>query len=137
MQNGNSMLGTKDIEKVMIRVCEGLGIVPLSRIYLPDDFPEGVSERIVIHVKNQTRGDIFYKGFVEVNAIVPDDNEKAKHERLGDIEHIFDEAFKYDTVGEYNGETYRYGLYSMETLCDQDAHYHYVNARLTFETLNI
>ena len=112
-------------------------MVPLADIYVSDDFPDGVSKRIVIHVKQQARGDIFYKGFVEVNAVVPDIGGKADHETLGEIESIFNDAFKYDTVGEFNGETYRYGLYSMETLHEQDAQYHYVNARLTFETLNI
>lgn len=131
------MLGTKDIEKVMIRACEELHIVPLSHIFVKDDFPEGTAERIVIHVKSQSRGDIFYKGFVEVNVVVPDDNDRADHETLGEIEKILDDAFKYDTVGEFDGETYRYGLSSMETLYEPDAHYHYVNARLLFETLNI
>ena len=65
------MLGTKDIEKVMIRACEELELVPLSHIFVKDDFPEGTAERIVIHVKSQSRGDIFYKGFVEVNVVVP------------------------------------------------------------------
>ena len=131
------MLGTKDIEKVMIRACEELHIVPLSHIFVKDDFPEGTAERIVIHVKSQSRGDIFYKGFVEVNVVVPDDNDHADHETLGEIEKILNDAFKYDTVGEFDGETYRYGLSSMETLHEPDAHYHYVNARLLFETLNI
>ena len=131
------MLGTKDIEKVMVLACKKLNIVPLSRIFVNDDFPQGMGERIVIHVKNQVRGDIFYKGFVEVNVVVPDDNDRADHEALGEVEVILDKAFKYDTVGEFNGETYRYGLYSMETLSEPDAHYHYVNAKLTFESLNI
>ena len=131
------MLGTKDIEKVMIKACEGLGIVPLSRIFVSDDFPEGTAERIVIHVKPQTRGDIFYKGFVEVNVVVPDEGDRAAHESLGEYERILNDAFKYDVVGEFNGETYRYGMNSICTLNEPDAHYHYVNARLTFETLNI
>ena len=121
----------------MIRACEELHIVPLSHIFVKDDFPEGTAERIVIHVKSQSRGEIFYKGFVEVNVVVPDDNDRADHETLGEIEKILNDAFKYDTVGEFEGETYRYGLNSMETLHEPDAHYHYVNARLLFETLNI
>ena len=58
-------------------------------------------------------------------------------EALGEIERILNDAFKYDTVGEYGEDTYRYGLYSMQTLHEPDSHYHYVNARLTFETLNV
>ena len=131
------MLGTKDIEKIIIRACEALEIVPLSHIFVSDDFPEGQSKRIVIHVKEQVRGEVFYKGFVEVNAVVPDDNGRADHETLGEIEKTFNTAFKFDIVGDYDGETYRYGLYSLETLSDPDSHYHYVNARLTFESLNI
>ena len=121
----------------MIRACEALEIVPLSHIFVADDFPDGTAERIVIHVKEQIRGDIFYKGFVEVNVVVPDDNDRADHEALGEIEQILNDAFKYDTVGEYGEDTYRYGLYSMQTLHEPDSHYHYVNARLTFETLNV
>ena len=131
------MLGTKDIEKIMVKVCEALEIVPLSLIFTDDDFPEGTRERIVIHVKQQARGDIFYRGFVEVNVVIPDDNGRADHDALGECEQILDNAFRYDTVGEFEGQTYRYGLYSMETLSKPDSHYHYVNARLTFETLNI
>ena len=132
------MMGIKEIEKVMIRVCESLNIVPLSHIYLPDDFPLGPAEEsIVIHVKNQMRGDIFYKGFVEVNVVVPDDNGRACHETLEDAENRMLEAFKYDVVGDYNGRTYRYGLSSTEVLNEPDSHYHFVNARLTFEILNI
>lgn len=132
-------MGTKDIEKVLITACSGLGIVNLSEIYVPDDYPEGpvTSERIVIHVKRQQRGDIFYKGFVEVNAVVPDVNGRADHDRLDAVEDILVAAFKYDTCGEYDGDTYRYGLYSHEILREEDAKFHYVNARLTFEILNI
>lgn len=132
------MLGTKEIELVMIRVCESLRLVPLSRIYLPDDFPEGPAETsIVIHVKKPTRGDIFYKGFVEVNVVIPDDNDRAEHELLTDAERVLEDAFKYDTCGEFKGNTYRYGLHSISVLHKPESHYHYVNAELTFESLNI
>ena len=132
-------MGTKDIEKVMISVCSGLGIVPLSKIFVPDDYPEGsvTGERIVIHVKQQQRGEIFYKGFVEVNAVVPDIEGRANHDRLEEIEDTLVNAFKYDTCGRYEGDTYRYGLYSIQTLRESEAKFHYVNARLTFEILNI
>lgn len=130
-------MGIKEIEKVMISACEGLGIVPLSRIFVPDDFPEGTDERIVIHVKPPQRGAIFYKGFVEVNAVVPDIEGRADHARLEEVEGILIDAFRYDTCGEFNGDTYRYGLYSYQVLRENEAKYHYVNARLTFEILNI
>ena len=132
-------MGIKSIEKVLIRACEALDIVPLSQIFVKDDFPEGrvTDECIVIHVKAPQRGDFFYKGFVEVNAVVPDDEGRAQHERLEEIEDILIGAFKYDTVGEYEKETYRYGLYSHDIIYEPDAGYHYVNARLTFEILNI
>lgn len=130
-------MGTKDIEEVLISACNGLGIVPISRIYVPDDYPEGTDERIVIHVKPPQRGDIFYKGFVEVNAVVPDVNGRADHARLQEVENILVNAFKYDTCGQYGSDTYRYGLYSHSVLRESDAKFHYVNARLTFEILNI
>ncbi len=128
-------MGTKEIEKVMIGACASLGIVQLEAIYLPGDFPDGVDERIVIHVKRGQRGPWFYKGFVDVNAVVPDRCGRADHERLETVEGILSDAFRYDTVGEFAGETYRYGLHSLETLAEEG--YHYVNARLTFEILNI
>lgn len=130
-------MGTKDIEQVLISACEGLGIVPLSRIYVPDDYPTGTDERIVIHVKAPQRGDIFYKGFVEVNAVVPDIEGRANHERIQEVEAILVNAFKYDTVGTFGSDTYRYGLYSESVLREAEAKFHYVNARLTFEILNI
>ena len=121
----------------MIKACEALQIVPLSHIFTNDDFPEGIGERIVIHVKEQVRGDIFYKGFVEIDVVIPDDNDREDHESIEAVEEILDDAFRYDTVGEFEGQTYRYGLHSMSTNVKPDAHYHYVNARLLFETLNI
>ena len=130
-------MGTKEIELVLIRVCEGLGLVSLSNIYLPDDYPTGTDERFVIHVKNQQRGDYFYKGFVEVNFVVPDSEGRANHPRLQEAEKVLFDAFRYDTVGEFEGETYRYGLSSIQTLYEEDSKYHYVNARLLFEILNI
>ena len=130
-------MGTKDIEQVLIEACAGLGIVPLSSIYVSDDFPEGTDERIVIHVKEQQRNPIFYTGFAEVNAVVPDNSGRADHERLQDVENILSSAFRYDTVTEFNGETIRYGLHSIKTLYEPDARYHYVNARLLIELLNI
>lgn len=130
-------MGTKDIEQVLIVACAGLGIVPLSSIYTPDDYPKGVHESIVIHVKESQRGDIFYRGFVEVNAVVPDENERQNHLRLQEVENILRDAFKYDTVGRFGEDVYRYGLYSIQILAEKEAKYHYVNARLLFETLNI
>lgn len=130
-------MGTKDIEQVLIEACAGLGIVPLSCIYVSDDYPEGTSERIVIRVKQQQRNPVFYTGFVEVNAVVPDKEGRADHDRLQEVENILTEAFRYDTVTEFNDETCRYGLHSVSTLYEPDAKYHYVNARLLFEILNI
>lgn len=121
----------------MIDACNALGIVARSDIYVSDDFPLGVGKRIVIHAKRQLRGDVFYKGFVEVNVVIPDNGDKPDHNQLEDAERILDDAFRYDTVGEYDGQSYRYGLHSMEVIKDGDSHYHYVNARLTFESLNI
>ena len=122
----------------MIEVCKGLNLVPLSEIYVPDDFPEEpATESIVIHVKPQKRGEIFYKGFVDVNVVIPDDNDRAEHDLLTQTERLMIDTFKYDTVGEYEGNTYRYGLFSTEVLHEPDAHYHYVNTRLLFESLNI
>ena len=130
-------MGTKDIEQVLITACAGLGVVPLSSIFVSDDFPEGTGERIVIHVKETQRNPIFYTGFAEVNAVIPDDNGRAQHERLQEVETVLAEAFRYDTVAEFNGETYRYGLHSVSIKSEPDAKYHYVNARLLIEILNI
>ena len=131
-------MGTKEIEEVMIRACADLGIVGIGSIYVSDDFPEGpADERIVIHVKPSQRGTWFYKGFVEVNAVVPDVSGRADHERLEAVEKTVVDAFRYDVCGTFGNETYRYGLYSTEVLREPEAKFHFVNARLTFEILNI
>ena len=128
-------MGIKDIEEVIIGACSNLGIVTISDIYVPDDFPQGVSKRIVIHVKQQQRGDYFYKGFVEVNVVVPDIDGREDHKTLQDAETALVSAFKYDTCGSFGDDTFRYGLNSIQILKDEN--YHYVNARLLFEILNI
>ena len=130
-------MGTKEIEQVLITACSELGIVPVSRVFTPEDYYDGVDERIVIHVKQQRRAPIFYRGFVEVNAVVPDIEGRQNHRRVQEIEEILCDAFRHDHVGDFSGETYRYGLESIQVLSEPDAHYHYVNARLLFETLNI
>lgn len=130
-------MGIKDIETVLVGVCSGLGVVPLESIYVSDDFPLGTDERIVIHVKERQRGDYFYRGFAEVNAVVPDISGRANHARLQEVEDILVNAFKYDVCGDFDGETYRFGLYSHKVFREEEAKYHFVNARLLFETLNI
>lgn len=130
-------MGNKEIEEVIILACVGLGGITKDDIYTSWDFPSGVSKRIVVHAKPQTRGDYFYKGFVEVNIVFPDINGRADHEALKSAEQDVWEKFRYDTVGEYGGETYRYGLESERILYEEKSEYHYINTRLLFETLNI
>lgn len=133
------MMGTKDIETVMIGAVERSGLVPLERIYLPNDFPPGkvTAERAVIFVKQNRRGPIFNEGFVEINFCVPDEGGRAAHARLQQLESEAVEHFWDDVVGDYGTTTFRYGLYSHEIGEDKELGCHYANIRLLFETLNV
>ena len=133
------MMGGKDIETVIIGAVNGSGLVSPSAVFVSDDFPTGkvTAERVVIIVKESQRSPIFYNGFVEVNFCVPDKDGRADHGRLQELETSAVNYFSDDVVGDYDGTTYRYGIYAHGLHRDEELGCHYANIRLLFETLNV
>lgn len=128
------MIGIKDIERILIGEAQTL-IVP-SSVFSAEDMPDGVitEERIVIICKERTMETIFDKCFVEVNWCVPNLGDAPDSERLREVERIMLGAF--DSVGEYDGTHYKYGIFS-EGVVPSELKCHYVNLRLLFEILNV
>lgn len=128
------MIVTTDIANILYRDCKVFGI---------DIVPQGTtlvgklkSERIVIHAKKQQPGKYWKKSFAEVNLCVPDLSEnEANSIRLGELEREAEKRF--DSVGSYDGTTYRYSIESIGTEEDTALKCHYVNVRILFEVLNV
>lgn len=131
------MMGLKDIELVLVSAVGKL--VPTSLVYVDGDYPAGkiTQERVVIIVKDASKGPIFNRGFVEVNFCVPDIEGRADHQRLQELESQAVNYFWDDVVGDYGDTVYRYGLYSHGIHEDKDLGCHFANIRLLFETLNV
>lgn len=128
------MIVTTDIANILYRDCKvfGIDIVPQGKTLVG----ELKSERIVIHAKKQQPGKYWKKSFAEVNLCVPDLSEnEANTIRLGELERIAMNRF--DTVGSYDGTTYRYSIESIGMEEDTSLKCHYVNVRILFEVLNI
>lgn len=128
------MIVTTDIANILYRDCKvfGIDIVPQGEALVG----ELKTERIVIHAKKQQPGKYWKKSFAEVNLCVPDLSEnEANTIRLQEFER---EAMnRFDTVGSYDGTTYRYSIESIGTEEDTDLKCHYVNVRILFEVLNV
>lgn len=133
------MMGTKDIEEVVIRAVADSGLIPPDSVFVAGDCPAGkvTEERAVVTVKEVSRGPIFNRGFAEVNLCVPDRKGRADHGRLQELESSAVTFFGDDAVGEHGGTVYRYGLHSHSLHADADLGCRFVNIRLLFETLNV
>ena len=133
------MMGTKDIEEVVIGAVRDSGLIPPDSVFVSGDCPEGkvTEERAVITVKEAARGPVFNRGFVEVSLRVPDKGGRADHVRLQELESAAVERFMDDAVGEHGGTVYRYGLHSHSIHADADLGCRSVDIRLLFETLNV
>ena len=128
------MIVTTDIANILYRDCKvfGIGIVPQGKTLVG----KLKSERIVIHAKKQQHGKYWKKSFAEVNLCVPDLSEnEANTIRLQELEREAEKRF--DTVGSYDGTTYRYSIESIGTEEDTALKCHYVNVRILFEVLNV
>lgn len=128
------MIGTTDIANILYRDCKvfGIGIVPQGKTLVG----KLESERIVIHAKKQQPGKYWKKSFAEVNLCVPDLSEnEANSIRLQELEREAENRL--DTVGSYDGTTYRYSIESIGTEEDTALKCHYVNVRILFEVLNV
>lgn len=128
------MIVTTDIANILYRDCKvfGIDIVPQGKTLTG----ELKSERIVIHAKKQQPGKYWKKSFAEVNLCVPDLSEnEANSIRLQELER--EAGKRFDTVGSYDGTTYRYSIESIGTEEDTALKCHYVNVRILFEVLNV
>lgn len=128
------MIVTKDIEQILVG--DLAAFMGVERIFVTDDIPEGdvTEERITVHVKELKPETYFSKCFVEVNWCVPDIVNKPNAVRLQEVERQL--VGSLESIGEYDGSTYRYEIASHKTL-KSDLHCHYVNIRLLFEILNV
>lgn len=127
------MIAVKDIEQILIGDLRSL--IDVSCIFTEDDIPEGVvdAERITLHTKELRTQTYFNKCFVEVNWCVPDLGDKPDSIRLQEVDRQMADI---ESVGEYDGTAYRYGVESIRILKDE-LKCHYVNTRLLFEILNV
>lgn len=129
------MIVSSDIANILYRDCKAFGI----KTYPDGETPTGevTEERVVIHVKAQTPGTYWKKGFVEVNICVPDSSENSANSvRLGELEREAQTILD-DVVSSYDGTCYRYSINSIGREADTALKCHYVNCRLLFEVLNV
>lgn len=127
------MITNTDVANILVRDCEKFGISVYQKGNIPDG--EIQKDRITIHVKDNTTGQYWNKGFVEVNLCTPDKQGKANLIRLQELEHIAIGSMS--SVGEYDDSYYRYSIYSHGLEEDSSMKCHYINVRLLFEVLNV
>ena len=102
-------------------------------IYIKDTIPDGMveSERIIIIPKSIEDGTRWYRGFVEVNYLVPDKGGEADYISMMEAENSL-KVLKYGQ-GEVDGLQYRYRKYSVSYEKDESLKCHFVNYRLLTE----
>lgn len=127
------MITTIDVANILVRDCGIFGI----EINQKGNIQKGElkNDRITIHVKKNSTGQIWNKGFVDINFSTPDKQGIANLIRLQEFEHMAIESL--ESVGEYNNSHYRYSIYSHGLEEDSSMKCHYINVRLLFEVLNV
>lgn len=127
------MITTTDVANILVRDCGIFGL----EISQKGNIQKGElkNDRITIHVKKNTTGQIWNKGFVDINFSTPDKQGIANLIRLQEFEHMAIESL--ESVGEYNNSHYRYSIYSHGLEEDSSMKCHYINVRLLFEVLNV
>lgn len=140
------MITPQDIGNILYRDTEALGITERHVVFEGDDdsndFPhidpeKGLeNEMVIIHVKRQSTGKYWKKGFNEVNLLVPRIQGYSNRIRLNELERQADKLFS-DVVSTYDGTTYRYSIESIGAEADTALKCHYVNVRILFEVLNV
>lgn len=128
------MIVSSDVANILYRDCQVFGI----RVYPDGKTPKGEvkAERITIHAKKQDPGTYWEKGFVEVNLSVPDLEDSANSIRLNELERQAKTTLD-DVVGEYDGSSYYYSIFSIGRKKDADLKCYYVNVRILFKVLNV
>lgn len=141
------MITPQDIGNILYRDTGALGITERHVVFEDDDggsndFPhidpeKGLeNEMVIIHVKRQSTGKYWKKGFNEVNLLVPRIQGYSNRIRLNELERQAMKLFD-DVVSTYDGTTYRYSIESIGAEADTALKCHYVNVRILFEVLNV
>lgn len=128
------MITSGDAANIIYRDLDDFSI---TERYHAGDEPEGeiLTERIIIHTKQQTPETYWEKNFLEVNLCVPDKDGQKDKIRTDELERESNGFFH--KVGEYDDTVYRYSISSMGVEKDGDLKCHYVNVKILFEVLNI
>ena len=125
------MITTGDIADILIGDLREYGFSAFKSGALPSG--ELSAERAIVISKRGTPGKFWTKSFSEINVCVPDISGMADTRRLTEIERALSNMRK---VGEYDGTSYRYSVYSTGQENGRDGKYHFVNVKLIFEILN-
>lgn len=128
------MIVTTDIQNILFLKCKDFGIEDIRQN--PKEITGGLtSEMIVIRAKPQKGEKYWKKDFVEVNLCVPDIEGEADLIRLQELERAAQSRL--ESVGRYDGTSYRYSIDTIGIEMDEGLKCHYVNVRLLFEVLNV
>lgn len=127
---------TEDMAMAVAAGFEPMGLPIYIKGHVPDGLPIEENGRITILPKNDGKGNIFRKCFVEVNAAMPDVHNE-KNPALDNIERRLKEIALNERVGKLNGEWYRISFDHIGTERDKALECHYVHIQLLFETLNV
>jgi hypothetical protein len=130
------MIAPGNIEDILYEDLKVFGIETFKKGAMPEG--KVTKERIVILPGSLKTGVYWKKDFVEVNFCVPDVKVRnvlmADKSRLAEIER---KANSLDSVGAFDGTSYRYSIYQTGQEHDPELECHYVNVKLLFEILNV
>lgn len=125
------MIATTDVANILYKDSKRLGLQVLQE----GNVKESSGERVIVHAKSFTPGRIWNKSFAEANIFVPDlPGGTANLVRLNELERL---AMRiYEASGTYDGTLYRYNVYSVQLLSDDDSKSRYLNVKISFSVLN-
>ena len=123
------MITIGDISRRIYDDCRFLGVP----IFIRGAIPEGKleKERVIINPKTIEDGTNWYRGYVEVNYLVPDRNGEENGIRLDEVERCLKPLFY--KQGVIDGTRYRYRRYSIGREQESSLECHFVNIRLLVE----
>lgn len=130
------MITTSDIANILYTKCLTLGIADVRR-QGADEWGELTSDRVMVIVKDQSRGDIWNKCYAEVNICVPDFDHKGTMDlvKLEQYEHLAKTTF--GVCDGQGSDWYSYSIESQQILHDNELCCGYVNTRIKFEVLSV
>lgn len=125
------MITSSNVADILFRDCAGFNI---SRYRKGNEKIDPSIERVVIRPQRQQHGDVWRKGFVEVNLCVPDIKGESNTSRLDELEKLAWQLLDTGDVNQYDGTTYTYRIHSTESeIADAETRSHYVNVKLLFQ----